>query len=170
MIYDLATEEQKGILESVYDVRPFFIEIITIEQIFVDKLFAAEAYVRKSFIRRKAFEAAKHIYDLAVMEKHPRIQILMTDVPQMKKLLAIRLEEENNRLDGIPDIAPKGFLFFQHAFEDANVKSAYETMQRQYVLRESDRIDYDKACASLCAIEKKLVNNNAWMESKPLHT
>ena len=43
MLYNLATEEQKKILETVYDVKPFFIQTITLERIFVDKLFAAEA-------------------------------------------------------------------------------------------------------------------------------
>lgn len=37
MIYNLATEEQKKILETVYDVKPFFIQTITLERIFVDK-------------------------------------------------------------------------------------------------------------------------------------
>ena len=37
---------------------------VFIERIFVDKLFAAEAYVRQSENEHRAFEAAKHIYDL----------------------------------------------------------------------------------------------------------
>lgn len=61
MIYELATEEQKKILETRYDVKPFFVLTITLERIFVDKLFAAEAYVRKSETEGRAFEAAKHM-------------------------------------------------------------------------------------------------------------
>ena len=56
MLYNLATEEQKKILETVYDVKPFFIQTITLERIFVDKLFAAEAYIRHSSINQRAFE------------------------------------------------------------------------------------------------------------------
>ncbi len=61
MIYDLAEDEQKQILESEYDVTPFSIQTITLNRIFIDKLFAAEAYVRKSDINNRAFEAAKNI-------------------------------------------------------------------------------------------------------------
>lgn len=61
MIYDLAEDEQKRILESEYDVTPFSIQTITLNRIFIDKLFAAEAYVRKSDINNRAFEAAKNI-------------------------------------------------------------------------------------------------------------
>ena len=50
MLYDLATEEQRRILETVYEVSPFNIQTITMERIFVDKLFAAEAYVRSPLL------------------------------------------------------------------------------------------------------------------------
>lgn len=73
MIYELATTEQKEILEDAYAVSPFQVKTITLERIFVDKLFAAEAYVRKAEVKARAFEAAKHIYDLAVLEKIPEI-------------------------------------------------------------------------------------------------
>ena len=47
MIYNLATDEERKILESMYDVKPFSVMTITLERIFVDKLFAAEAYKTK---------------------------------------------------------------------------------------------------------------------------
>ena len=67
MLYELASNEQKQILESEYDVGPFSIMTISIERVFIDKLFAAEAYVRKAYEPHRAFEAAKHIYDLTSM-------------------------------------------------------------------------------------------------------
>lgn len=88
MVYELATKEQREILEGMYDVRPFSVQTITLERIFVDKLFAAEAYVRKSAEKSRAFEAAKHIYDLAVMSKLSKIQELMMDEEQLKPGLA----------------------------------------------------------------------------------
>lgn len=162
MLYDLATDDQKRILESVYDVKPFNIQTITMERIFVDKLFAAEAYVRNSSVEHRAFEAAKHIYDLAVLEQHPKITCLMGDTDQMEHLLSIRLEEEANRLDGIPGVAPIEFTFFQTAASNPDVRKAYETMQNQYVLREQDRIEFDIATKALLAIEQKLLQNLAW--------
>ena len=89
MIYDLASDEQKQILEAQYEVRPFSIQTISMERIFVDKIFAAEAYVRKSSESHRAFEAAKHIYDLTVLREHKKIVQLLSDKEQMKLLLDI---------------------------------------------------------------------------------
>lgn len=162
MLYDLASDEQKRILESAYDVKPFLVQTITMERIFVDKLFAAEAYVRNASVPHRAFEATKHIYDLAIMEKHPRIAQLMSDPEQMGRLLAIRMEEELNRLDGIPGVAPAEFTFFTVAKNNANIRKSYETMQNQYVLHTSDQVEFKVATTSLLRIQEKLWDNLAW--------
>lgn len=162
IIYDLATDEEKQILESVYDVKSFDILTITLERIFIDKLFAAEAYVRNSDVDHRAFEAAKHIYDLAVMETHPKIISLIEDEKNMEKLLSIRLEEEQSRLDGIPDILPIDFIFFTETKKNAKVKKAYEMMQNQYVMRDEDRISFETAMNSIAIIHKGLLQNPAW--------
>ena len=167
MLYDLATEEQRRILEAVYEVSPFNIQTITMERIFVDKLFAAEAYVRKSSVEHRAFEAAKHIYDLAVLSHNPKIELLMVDPAQMEHLLDIRLEEEAGRLDGIPGVAPSEFTFFRSAKDNADVQRAYETMQNQYVLRDQDRIAFSYATQELLLIEQKLLKNPAWTDGIP---
>jgi len=166
MLYDLATAEQKHILETVYDVKPFDIQTITMERIFVDKLFAAEAYVRNSSTEHRAFEAAKHIYDLVVLEQHPRIVSLMAEVALMEHLLDIRLEEEAGRLDGIPGVSPSEFIFFRSASSNKDVRRAYEIMQNQYVLRENDRIEFDIAIEALLRIEQRLFQNFAWIDRK----
>lgn len=164
MVYDLATEEQKRVLENVYGVRPFDVQTITLERIFIDKLFAAEAYVRSSAVGHRAFEAAKHIYDLAVIADHSKIRGLLSDRDKLEYLLEIRMEEEQGRLDGIPGIAPADFLFFTQAGENGEVCKAYETMQNQYVLREQDRIDFGKAVKQLIKIQGQLLKNPAWMK------
>lgn len=165
MLYDLATDDQKAILESVYDISPFSVQTITLERIFVDKLFAAEAYVRSSSIAHRAFEAAKHIYDLAVIIKHPKISSLLTDKDKLEYLLKIRMEEEKERLDGIPDVRPADFIFFTQTAENKVVRTAYSTMQNQYVLRECDRIDFQTVNALLVQIQKELLKNSAWIEA-----
>lgn len=162
MLYDLATEEQKEILKSVYDAGPFSVQTITLERIFVDKLFAAEAYVRNSSVSHRAFEAAKHIYDLAVIAEHPQICTLLMDVEKMNHLLNIRTEEEKGRLDGIPGVKPQEFVFFQQAGQNEDVRRAYEIMQNQYVLRECDRIDLRLAAEALSRIQERLMKNPAW--------
>lgn len=162
MIYELATEEQKKILEEIYDVKPFRVQTITLERIFVDKLFAAEAYVRKAEIKSRAFEAAKHIYDLAVMGKLKQIISLINNEEPLDRLLDIRMKEEIGRLDGVPGLLPKEFTFFEEIKNNKLIISAYETMQRQYVLRECDRIPYGTALKALEDIQQALKKNVAW--------
>lgn len=167
MLYDLATEDERIILWEQYDVAPFSVLTITMERIFVDKLFAAEAYVRRSAEPQRAFEAAKHIYDLAVMIRQSNIQSLLSDDVQIKKLLDIRIEEEAGRLDGIPGVMPREFTFFDAAAENDAVRKAYAIMQAQYVLRPEDRIEYDAAAEALRNIQDKLMENRAWMLYEP---
>ena len=167
MLYDLATESGQKILREQYDVEPFFIKTITMERIFIDKLFAAEAYVRRATEPHRAFEAAKHIYDLAVMIRQPNIQSLLADEEQIKKLLDIRVEEESGRLDGIPDVMPKEFTFFETAAGDDAVRKAYAVMQAQYVLRPEERIEYDAAMTAVSEIHDRLMQSRAWILYEP---
>lgn len=166
MLYDLADDEQKRILKEQYDVAPFYVQTITMERIFVDKLFAAEAYVRRSADPHRAFEAAKHIYDLAVMYHQPKIERLLGDYDQMEYLLSIRLEEEHERLDGIPGVLPSEFTFFTQAESNPAVKAAYDVMQNQYVLRRRDMIQYEDAVLSLGRMQEQLLQNQAWVSAR----
>lgn len=162
ILYDFASEEQKQILEKQYDVKPFSVKTISMERVFIDKLFAAESYTRKSSDQHRAFEAAKHIYDLSVVKDDEKISNLLSDDNKMKYLLDIRTTEEKERLDGIPDINPSEFVFFTDIVNNNNVKKAYEIMQNQYVLQEKDRIEYDDAIEALTIIHDKLMNNPSW--------
>ncbi len=166
ILYDLATEEQKRILESAYDVKPFEILTITMERIFVDKLFAVEAYIRRSEDPHRAFDTAKHIYDLAVLITNARIKALLRDAVQMERLLRILMTEELGRRDGIPGVAPQEFCLFTTATENSKVKTAYEIMQRQYVLRDSDCIPYNIAMEALANIQEELNKNPAWADAR----
>ena len=168
MLYDLADNEQKRILKEQYDVAPFYVQTITMERIFVDKLFAAEAYVRRSADPHRAFEAAKHIYDLAVMYHQPKIARLLGDYDQMEYLLSIRLEEEHERLDGIPGVLPSEFTFFTQAESNQAVRAAYDVMQNQYVLRRQDMIQYEDAVLSLGRMQEQLLLNQAWVSARPV--
>ena len=129
MLYDYALDQERDILEKDYDVKPFEIETISLERAFIDKLFAAEAYVRASDDNQRAFEAAKHIYDLAVLEKQSFVQSFIKDNSLMRKILDIRLDEEMGRLDGIPNVKPKDFRFFHSIDSILNIQRAYQIMQ-----------------------------------------
>lgn len=164
LLYDYATEDQKHILETEYEVRPFEIKTITIERIFVDKLFASESYTRKFDEKNRAFEAAKHIYDLVVMKSHPNIIKLLSNSEQMENLLRIRLTEEKGRRDGVANVLPQDFIFFTEAAKNNKIRKDYEIMQRQYVLLDDSRIEYDVAMEELKEIQVALENNSAWQE------
>lgn len=163
MIYDLASNDEKEILKSNYDIYPFNIQTISLERIFIDKLFATESYVRKSDEDHRAFEAAKHIYDLSVMSKEKEIIDLLEDEKTIRRLLDIRTKEEKERLDGIPNIPPIEFTFFTDAKNNKNVIKAYEIMQNQYVLRDEDKVNYTDALKDLKDIKTKLSNNKSWI-------
>ena len=164
MLYNLATGEEQRILEEVYDVKPFNIQTITLERIFIDKLFAAEAYTRHASVNSKAFEASKHIYDLAVIAEHPKIKSLYSDTDKLKHLLDIRMKEELGRLDGIPGVAPTEFTFFTQVSKNKDIRKAYSIMQNQYVLRNQDRIEFETAMKVLTKIHSHLLENSAWVD------
>lgn len=166
LLYDFATKEEKAILEEKYNIHPIFVKTITLERIFIDKLFAAEAYVRKSSDPHKAFEAAKHIYDLSILKNNKQIINLFKDEKMIKRLLDIRLEEELNRHDGIPNVLPKDFIFFNNISANNDVKNAYVKMQQQYVFIDSDRIPFDESVNSVKRIKELLEKNKSWLNAK----
>ena len=162
LIYEQAEPDQQLILLQQFDVSPFEIHTMTIERIFIDKLFAAEAYTRSAAQEHHAFEASKHIYDLAVISHEPRIVSFLQNKEQLTKLLTIRLTEEKNRLDGIPGVLPKDFTFFEKSCADTHIMKAYATMQNQYVFIPDDRIPLDEAQYRLHGLQDQLNQNPAW--------
>ena len=167
LLYDLSSESERKELQELYGIVPFMVKTIAVDRIFIDKLFAAEAYARKSTEENRAFDAAKHIYDLSVMHNMPEIQALLLDEKRMKRLLDIRMEEEMGRLDGIPGVRPIDFTFFKNASCDKTIEREYSDMMSVYVFRSVDRIPYAKAMESLGAIHEKLLENAAWRDYKP---
>lgn len=166
MLYELADARFRSILEDTYQIKPFTVDTITLERIFVDKLFAAEAYIRNANVGNRAFEAAKHIYDLSVMKEHPKIKKFIRDDDHLRKLVMIRLEEELQRLDGIPNVLPNEFLFLKDSIHKSMVKDAYNIMQKQYVLLDKDRISFADAEKAIGEIEAELKNKTVWRNLK----
>ncbi len=162
LIYEQAEPDQQLILLQQFDVSPFEILTMTIERIFIEKLFAAEAYTRSAAQEHHAFEASKHIYDLAVISHEPRIVSFLQNKEQLTKLLTIRLTEEKNRLDGIPGVLPKDFTLFEKSCADTHIMKAYATMQNQYVFIPDDRIPLDEAQYRLHGLQDQLNQNPAW--------
>ena len=163
IIYENAEPSQQAILAEQFDVTPFEILTMTMERIFVDKLFAAEAYTRNADKEHRAFEASKHIYDLAVILSEDRIAALFENEELLARLLSIRLTEEQKRLDGIPGILPKDFIFFADACNNPHIKKAYATMQNQYVLVAKERIELEEAGIKMLQLKDKLEKCSAWL-------
>lgn len=166
IIYENAELNQQAILREQFDVVPFEILTMTMERIFVDKLFAAEAYTRNADKEHRAFEASKHIYDLAVILNEKRISALFDNQELLARLLSIRLTEEQKRLDGIPGVLPKDFVFFDEACKNPYIKKAYTTMQNQYVLATKERIELDEAGAKMLELKNLLLKCTAWLDAQ----
>lgn len=165
LLYEVANAEQQMILKAQFDVMPFEIQTMTMERVFIDKLFAAEAYSRKANENHRAFEAAKHIYDLTVMLDAPPITALLKNDVLLRRLLEIRLTEEAQRLDGIPGVSPKEFTFFDVAYQNPYIKEAYTIMQNQYVFSATDRISIQLAAQGLHVLKERLIACPAWSEA-----
>lgn len=166
IIYENAEPNQQTILREQFDVVPFEILTMTMERIFVDKLFAAEAYTRNADKEHRAFEASKHIYDLAVILTEDRISSLFENQELLERLLTIRLTEEQKRLDGIPGVLPKDFVFFDEACKNPYIKKAYTTMQNQYVLAAKERIELNEAGAKILELKNLLLKCTAWLDAQ----
>lgn len=80
----------------------------------------------------------------------------------MKRLLDIRTQEELGRLDGISNVNPSSFLFFEHTNENKDIKRAYEIMQNQYVFRKKDKISFQQVIQDLSKILTSLNKNKSW--------
>lgn len=154
IIYTKATDNEKDILEKEFDVVPFQLQTIKLERIFVDKLFAAEFY----YIRYKAsnadteenyaFDVAKHIYDLMILYKHPKIIDLLTNSHWLKELVSLKREEEAIRKGGIQaDLSIKDFSYTTTLLLDKDFEVEYNRMQDIYVFKDVDKIPLSEAKA-----------------------
>lgn len=154
IIYTKATDEEREILEKEFDVVPFQLKTIKLERIFIDKLFAAEFY----YIRCKnsntdaeenyAFDVAKHIYDLMILYKHPKIIDLLSNPDLLKELVSLKREEEAIRKGGIQaDLSIKDFSYTTILLHDKDFEVEYNRMQDIYVFKDVDKIPLSEAKA-----------------------
>lgn len=148
-IYDVATEEEKRILEKYYDVHEFEIETITFERTFIDKLFAMEHYINiESY-----FDVAKHAYDICVLFKNERIKEFLNNKESLAKMINLQREEEKSRYGGIDESIPissfKAFNINNKAFIEA-----FSLMQKIYVLNDNEVLQLDDVYNSLLVLRQ----------------
>lgn len=139
ILYTYATEEQRNILQSQYNVAPFMINTIRLERIFADKIFAAEFY----YERKMYFDVAKHLYDVSVMFDLEQIQEMIQNQQTFLEMLGYKRLEETRRTGS--DLAEKKFSDFQllRGFSDNEaLRKDYQNMQRNYVFAEEDALSF----------------------------
>lgn len=160
LIYDQASDEQKIILKSKYDVYPFLVKTITMERLFVDKLFASETYIRD--LERRGTDAAKHLYDLMVMYETERIRKFIANKEQLADMIMIRLKEEQERLGGIPNVMPRDFIFFDQLRDNRLLEEKFQKMQEIYVLHDDYRVTTEEMITNILELYESISKNPSW--------
>ncbi len=153
IIYEQATEEQKLILESAFDVHNFSIQTIKLERIFIDKVFAAEFYYQ----RQQYFDVAKHLYDIAILLKQERIQIMLNNPDLLLQMIFYKRNEERNRTGS--DLANKPFeefIYLSQAMDNRDFKQEFNKMQDIYVFNTNDYISLDELHQSMKVLKTVL--------------
>ena len=140
ILYTLASQEQKEILQEQYEVGPFQINTIRLERIFADKIFAAEFYYKRAMY----FDVAKHIYDVSVMTELASIGELLKDPSNFQKMLNYKRLEETRRTGS--DLADKkyaDFKIFDGLAQNSELVEAFQNMQKNYVFSEKDILPFE---------------------------
>ena len=140
ILYTLASQEQKEILQEQYEVGPFQINTIRLERIFADKIFASEFYYERAMY----FDLAKYIYDVSVMTELASIGELLKDPSYFQKMLNYKRLEETRRTGS--DLADKkyaDFKIFDGLVQNSELVEAFQNMQRNYVFSEKDILPFD---------------------------
>ncbi|HJJ18130.1 MAG TPA: nucleotidyl transferase AbiEii/AbiGii toxin family protein [Clostridiaceae bacterium] len=151
LIYKLANNKEKKILEEQFDVTKIEIEIIKLERMFIDKIFAAEFY----YIRNMYTDTAKHLYDISVLFNNDKIQKLLNDKDELNKLIDYK-RQEKIRIGGIDEkTAIKDFSYFKLEFSDSLIRE-FENMQNKYVLNDKYKFSIDQVKEILNKIHRQM--------------
>ena len=152
LIYKLANNSEKKILEEQFDVSKIEIEIIKLERMFIDKIFAAEFY----YIRDMYMDTAKHIYDISILFYNEKIQNLLNNDEELNKLIKYKRQEEKARIGGIDENTQiKNFNYLKLNFS-YNLIKEFENMQNKYVLNDKYKVSIDEVKYILKQLYNKL--------------
>ncbi len=147
LLYKLASEKEKKILEEKFDISKIEIEIIKLERMFIDKIFAAEFY----YIRNMYMDVSKHLYDISILFNNDKIQKLLENKKELSKLIKYKRQEEKARIGGIDSKTKiKDFNYFKLNFTPELIKE-FENMQNKYVLNEQYKFSINEI--------KEILNN-----------
>lgn len=140
LLYKLASDDEKKILEEKFDISKIEIEIIKLERMFIDKIFAAEFY----YIRDMYMDVSKHLYDISMLFNNDKIKKLLEDKEELSKLIEYKRQEEKVRIGGIDENTEiKEFNYFKLEFSDELIKE-FKNMQNKYVLNNKYKVSIDE--------------------------
>ncbi len=140
LLYKLASDDEKKILEEKFDISKIEIEIIKLERMFIDKIFAAEFY----YIRDMYMDVSKHLYDISMLFNNDKIKKLLEDKKELSKLIEYKRQEEKVRIGGIDENTEiKDFNYFKLEFSDELIKE-FKNMQNKYVLNNKYKVSIDE--------------------------
>lgn len=152
LIYKLASDDEKKILEEKFDVSKIELEIIKLERMFIDKIFAVEFY----YIRNMYMDVSKHLYDISILFNNDKIQKLLENKEELAKLIEYKRQEEKVRIGGIDENTEiKDFNYFKLDFNDVLIKE-FENMQYKYVLNEKYKISIEEVKSILKQIYNRI--------------
>ena len=155
LIYKLANESEKNILETQFEISKIDINIIKLERMFIDKIFAAEFY----YIRNMYKDVSKHLYDIAVLSQNEDIKKLLKDKNEMKKLISYKRQEEKVRIGGIDSNTKiQDFNYFKLNFDNELIQE-FNNMQNKYVIDDKYKITMDYAKDEISKIYNSIKNN-----------
>ena len=140
LLYKLASDDEKKILEEKFDISKIEIEIIKLERMFIDKIFDAEFY----YIRDMYMDVSKHLYDISMLFNNDKIKKLLEDKKELSKLIEYKRQEEKVRIGGIDENTEiKDFNYFKLEFSDELIKE-FKNMQNKYVLNNKYKVSIDE--------------------------
>lgn len=152
LIYKLASDNEKKILEEKFDISKIEIEIIKLERMFIDKIFATEFY----YIRNMYMDVSKHLYDISILFNNDKIQKLLENKEELSKLIEYKRQEEKVRIGGIDENTKiKDFSYFKLDFSDELIKE-FENMQNKYVLNDKYKVSIDEVKSILKEIYNRV--------------
>ena len=152
LIYKLANDKEKKILEDQFDITKIEIEIIKLERMFIDKIFAAEFY----YIRNMYMDVSKHLYDISILFNNDKIQKLLENKEELSELIEYKRQEEKVRIGGIDEkIEIKDFNYFKLDFDDSLIKE-FEKMQDKYDLDNKYKLSINQVKEILSKIHKQM--------------
>lgn len=151
ILYKYATNPEREILTSEFDIKPFEIKVQKLERIFVDKLFAAQLYFEKQMY----IDLSKHLYDLTILFKTKRIQEFFDNAQEFKKIVEFKREEEIYRKGGVDKkLKIQNFGYFDAEYNEDMIE-AFKLMQEKYIFKDEYRMTIGELRKTLEEIRKK---------------